>query len=172
MWAAQSLELNETQRFITSGGMGSMGFGLPAAIGAAFTKNLSPIVLIAGDGGFQSNIQELQTVIQHRLPIKIIVMNNKCHGMVRQFQEDYFDERYQSTLWGYSAPNFEAIATAYGIPAKTIKDENEVDEALRWVWQDINQPVLLQVMIDTFVNALPKIAFGKPNYEMVPQKEL
>jgi acetolactate synthase-1/2/3 large subunit len=172
MWAAQSLELNETQRFITSGGMGSMGFGLPAAIGAAFAKNLSPIVLIAGDGGFQSNIQELQTIVQHRLPIKIIIMNNNCHGMVRQFQEDYFNGRYQSTLWGYSAPNFESIATAYGISARTIKDEDEVDEALKWIWEDIHKPMLLQVMIDTFVNALPKITFGKPNYEMDPKKDI
>ena len=86
MWSAQSLELNKNQRFVTSGGMGSMGFGLPSAIGAAFTKNLSPIVLIAGDGGFQSNIQELQTVVHNNLPIKIIILNNRCHGMVRQFQ--------------------------------------------------------------------------------------
>ena len=172
MWAAQSLEINETQRFITSGGMGSMGFGLPAAIGAAFAKNLSPIVLIAGDGGFQSNIQELQTLVHNKLPIKIIVMNNNCHGMVRQFQESYFDGRYQSTLWGYSAPNFETIAVAYGISAKTIRSENEVDEALKWMWEDINKPMLLQVMINTFVNALPKITFGKPNYEMDPKKNI
>ena len=172
MWAAQSLELCDTQRFITSGGMGSMGFGLPASIGAAFAKDLSPIVLIAGDGGFQSNIQELQTLIHNKLPIKIIVMNNNCHGMVRQFQEDYFDRRYQSTLWGYSAPNFESIATAYGLPSRTIKEQNEVPEALEWLWKDIHQPVLLQVMIGTFVNALPKISFGKPNYEMDPKKDV
>ena len=171
MWAAQSLELGDTQKFITSGGMGSMGFGLPASIGAAFAKDLSPIVLIAGDGGFQSNIQELQTVVHNKLPIKIIVMNNNCHGMVRQFQEDYFNRRYQSTLWGYSAPNFESIAVAYGLPSRTIKEQNEVPEALKWLWKDVHQPVLLQVMIGTFVNALPKITFGKPNYEMDPKKD-
>jgi acetolactate synthase-1/2/3 large subunit len=172
MWAAQSLELCDTQRFITSGGMGSMGFGLPASIGAAFAKDLSPIVLIAGDGGFQSNIQELQTLIHNKLPIKIIVMNNHCHGMVRQLQENEFGGRYQSTLWGYSAPNFESIATAYGLPSRTIKEQNEVPEALEWLWKDIHQPVLLQVMIGTFVNALPKISFGKPNYEMDPKKDV
>ena len=98
-------------------------------------------------------------------------MNNNCHGMVRQFQEDYFDRRYQSTLWGYSAPNFESIATAYGLSSRTIKEQNEVPEALEWLWKDTHQPVLLQVMIGTFVNALPKIAFGKPNYMMDPKKD-
>ena len=168
MWAAQSLELNKNQRFLTSGGMGSMGFGLPASIGAAFTKSPSPIVLIAGDGGFQSNIQELQTVAHHKLPIKMIILNNKCHGMVRQFQEQYFDKRYQSTLWGYSAPNFETIALSYGIKAKTIKSESKITTSLKWLWDKPDEPQLLQVMIDTFTNAYPKIAFGKPHYEMEP----
>ena len=168
MWAAQSLELCKNQRFITSGGMGSMGFGLPASIGAAFTKSPSPIVLIAGDGGFQSNIQELQTVAHHNLPIKIVILNNRCHGMVRQFQEKLFDKRYQSSLWGYSAPNFEKIALSYGIKAKTIKTESEIEKALEWFWRQPKDPQLLQVMIDTFTNAYPKMAFGKPSYEMEP----
>ena len=171
MWAAQSLELCKNQRFITSGGMGSMGFGLPASIGAAFTKSPSPIVLIAGDGGFQSNIQELQTVVHHNLPIKIVILNNRCHGMVRQFQEQLFDKRYQSTLWGYSAPNFEKIALSYGIKAKTIKTESEIEKALEWLWRQPKDPQLLQVMIDTFTNAYPKMAFGKPSYEMEPISE-
>ena len=104
MWAAQSIDIAGDERFLTSGGMGSMGFALPAAIGAAFSTR-QPVVVIAGDGGFQCNIQELQTVVRNRLPIKMIVINNTCHGMVRQFQESYFDARYQSTLWGYSAPD-------------------------------------------------------------------
>ena len=168
MWAAQSLELRKNQRFLTSGGMGSMGFGLPASIGAAFTKSPSPIVLIAGDGGFQSNIQELQTVAHHNLPIKIVILNNRCHGMVRQFQEKLFDKRYQSSLWGYSAPNFEKIALSYGIKAKTIKTESEIEKALEWLWKQPKDPQLLQVMIDTFTNAYPKMVFGLPNYKMEP----
>jgi len=168
MWAAQSLELVPTQRFITSGGMGSMGFALPAAIGACFAVAGQPIVLIAGDGGFQSNIQELQTVVHHDLPLKMVILNNGCHGMVRQFQESYFESRYQSTLRGYSAPDFAALAEAYKIPAKTIENEAETDEALRWLWSDSSTPALLQVMIDTFANAYPKIAFGSPMTEMEP----
>lgn len=171
MWAAQSLELNAEQRFLTSGGMGSMGFALPAAIGAAFSVAPRSIVLIAGDGGFQSNIQELQTVAHHHLPIKMVILNNGCHGMVRQFQQSYFENRYQSTLWGYSAPDFAEVAAAYKIPARTIKDERETEEALHWLWQKPDEPALLQVMIDIFANAYPKIAFGSPMTEMEPLAE-
>jgi acetolactate synthase-1/2/3 large subunit len=168
MWAAQSLEVGANQRFLTSGGMGSMGFALPAAIGAAFASKPRPIVMIAGDGGFQSNIQELQTVAHHHLPLKMLVLNNGCHGMVRQFQQSYFKERYQSTLWGYSAPDFAEVAAAYKIPARTLIDEKETAEALQWLWNDPNAPTLLQVMIDTYANAYPKIAYGSPIGEMEP----
>src|SRR5262249_1035749 len=114
MWAAQSIELLPHQRVLTSGGMGAMGFGLPAAVGAAVACD-APVVLIAGDGGFQLNIQELQTVVRNYLPIKMVILNNRCHGMVRQFQQSYFHGRYHSTYWGYSAPSFERLAQAYGI---------------------------------------------------------
>ena len=172
MWAAQSLELDHNQRFITSGGMGSMGFGLPASIGAAFCVAPSPVVLIAGDGGFQTNSQELQTVIHHNLPIKMIILNNNCHGMVRQFQEDLFEKRYQSTLWGYSAPNFEKLANAYGIKSKRISSENQINASLKWLWTDPSRPMLLEVMVNTYTNAYPKISFGQPNYEMYPKKNI
>ncbi|MDO9579131.1 MAG: thiamine pyrophosphate-binding protein, partial [Bacteroidales bacterium] len=113
MWAAQSLEIGNNQVFLTSGGMASMGYALPAAIGASLSYSGYPVVLIAGDGGFQLNIQELQTIVHNNLPIKMVVINNRCYGMVRQFQESYFDKRYQSTYWGYSAPDFSKIAQAY-----------------------------------------------------------
>jgi len=168
MWAAQSLEIDGNQRFLTSGGMGSMGFGLPASIGAAFAVSPQPIVLLAGDGGFQSNIQELQTVVRNRLPIKIVIINNGCHGMVRQFQESYFGRRYQSTLWGYSAPDFARVADAYGLPGKTIDRESDIELALKWLWQMPSQPALLQVMVSSQANVYPKIAFGLPITEMEP----
>ncbi|HAJ56588.1 MAG TPA: acetolactate synthase, partial [Candidatus Omnitrophica bacterium] len=90
IWSAQSLELKAGGRFLTQGGMGTMGSALPLAIGASFAKGCKPVVAIAGDGGFQLNIQELQTIVHHRLPVKIILLNNSCYGMVRQFQEQYF----------------------------------------------------------------------------------
>ena len=168
MWAAQSLELGPGQRFLTSGGMGSMGFGLPAAVGVALSAPGRPVVLVAGDGGFQCNIQELQTVTRLELPIKMVVLNNRCHGMVRQFQESYLEGRYQSTWWGYSAPNFAAVATAYGVSSRTVGAEAEVEGALRWLWENPGLPGLLQVMINPMANAYPKIAFGKPISEMEP----
>ena len=88
--------------------------------------------------------------------------------MVRQFQESYFEARYQSTLVGYSAPDFRRVAEAYKIPAKTIEHEHEAEEALRWLWHEPETPALLQVMIDTYANAYPKIAFGSPMTEMEP----
>jgi acetolactate synthase-1/2/3 large subunit len=168
MWAAQSMEVGFNQRWITSGGMGSMGFSLPAAVGAAVSLAPLPVVVIAGDGAFQCNIQELQTIVRNRLPVKIIILNNHCHGMVRQFQQSYFKEQYQSTLWGYDTPDFARVARAYGIPAFSIADDSQVDAGLRFLWEDPGGPALLEVAIDTFTNAYPKIAFGRPLTEMEP----
>ena len=168
MWAAQSLELNERQRFLTSGGMGSMGFALPASIGAAFARPNEPVVVIAGDGAFQCNIQELQTVVRNRLPLKIVIINNHCLGMVRQFQETYFDSRYQSTLWGYSAPDFAKVASAYGLECRRIESSTEVEDALRWLWAQPQMPMLLEISIKSSVNVYPKMAFGRPITDMEP----
>lgn len=168
MWMAQSLELLRGQRFLTSGGMGAMGSGLPAAIGACLADNNSPALLVAGDGGFQVNIQELQTVVRNKLPIKVIILNNNSLGMIRQFQDSYFGSRYQSSHWGYSAPNFELVAKAYGIESLSIDNETQIDEALDWLVGDLSTPQLLQVYIDMHANAYPKMAFGKPITEMEP----
>ena len=167
MWTAQSIELSNTQLFITSGGMGAMGHALPAAIGIYFA-NKKPNVMIAGDGGFQLNIQELQTIVRNHIPIKMVVMNNKNLGMIRQFQDSYFDSRYQSTFWGYSPPDFEKVALAYGIEAMTIQEDAEIELALEKMWQFPERPFLLQVMIGSNVNVYPKIAFGKPMTQMEP----
>ncbi|MDO9542677.1 MAG: thiamine pyrophosphate-binding protein [Kiritimatiellia bacterium] len=167
MWAAQSLELDEHQRFLTSGGLGAMGFALPAAIGASLATGM-PVVMIAGDGGMQLNIQELQTIAHHRLPIKMVVLNNQSLGMVRQFQQSYFEERYPSTWWGYSAPDFCAVARAYGIESLTVADANSLPAALGKMWADSRQPFLLQVSIDVSANVYPKIAFGHPLTGMEP----
>ncbi len=168
MWAAQSLELGPDQRFLTSGGMGAMGFALPAAVGAAFANPGRPVVMIAGDGGFQLNLQELQTVVHDRLPIKMVVLNNGCHGMVRQFQQSYFDARYRSTCWGYSAPDFARIAEAYGVRSLTVSEPGDVPAALDAAWADPGEPFLLQAMIDGLANVYPKLAFGRPIHEMEP----
>jgi acetolactate synthase-1/2/3 large subunit len=166
MWAAQSVELQGEQRFLTSGGMGAMGSGLPLAVGAAFESG-APVVSINGDGGFQLNIQELQTLVRNALPVKVVVLDNGSHGMVRQFQESYLDGRYQSTVWGYSAPDFAAVAAAYGIPARRVEDPAEVEGAIEELWAH-QGPYLLEVAISEKANAYPKIAFGYPISEMEP----
>ena len=167
MWAAQSLELDKDQRFLTSGGMGAMGFSLPAAVGASLATG-KPVVMIAGDGGMQLNIQELQTIAHHKLPIKMVVLNNKSLGMVRQFQQSYFHERYPSTFWGYSAPDFANVATAYRIGSQTVSNFQYLPAALEKMWLEPQEPFLLQVLLDVFTNAYPKIAFGYPMTEMEP----
>ncbi len=168
MWAAQSLELSGDQRFLTSGGMGSMGFALPAAVGSALARAGTPMVVIAGDGAFQCNIQELQTVVRNQLPLKLVVINNGCHGMVRQFQESYFESRYQSTMWGYSAPDFVAVAAAYGLPGRRAETPGAIVSAIDWLWSQPLQPALLEVRIESSTNVYPKMAFGRPITEMEP----
>jgi acetolactate synthase I/II/III large subunit len=171
MWAAQSIEVQADQRWLTSGGMGSMGFALPASIGTAVSLAPRPVVVIAGDGAFQCNLQELQTVVRNRLPIKIVVINNHCHGMVRQFQQSYFKEQYQSTLWGYNTPDFARVAEAFGIASGSVRNESEIDSGLRCLWEDPGAPALIEVTIDTFTNVYPKIAFGRPLTEMEPDAQ-
>jgi len=167
MWAAQSVELSDGQRFLSAGGMGAMGFSLPAAIGASFSMGKATVVCISGDGGFQINIQELQTIRRNSLPIKMVVLNNHCLGMIRQFQDAYFDSCYQSTVDGYSAPDFEKVAQAYGIDAFSISEPDEIEEGLRRLWEN-SEPFLLNVSIDIHTNVYPKMMFGSPVTKMEP----
>lgn len=169
MWAAQSLEITQDARFLTSGGMGAMGFALPAGVASAFHfQKTRPIVVVAGDAGFQLNIQELQSIAHHHLPVKMIVINNHCHGMTRQFQDTYFASRYTGTVWGYSTPDFAAVARGYGLAARQVKTSADVAAAVEWLWADPLSPALLEVEIDLKTNAYPKMAFGKPISEMEP----
>jgi len=167
MWSAQSIILKKGQRLLTEGGMASMGSALPMAIGASFACQDRPITVITGDGGFQLNIQELQTVYHHDLPIKIILLNNQSYGMVRQFQEQYFDGRCQSTVVGYSCPDFQKVVSAYSIPvAKVVADRN-VTEGLKWLFEDM-KPKFLEVLISNKSIVTPKLGVNKPIEEQDP----
>ena len=168
MWAAQSLEFGPKDRFITSGGMGAMGFGLPAAIGAAFNDENKEVVLITGDGSFQVNIQELQTIKRNNLNIKIILFNNKCHGMVRQFQESYFGDNLQSTSKGYSAPNFMEIAKAYSIDSELINKNDHLKNSIRKLIAT-KKAKLVEIEISNNSKVYPKLAFGRKFGEMEPE---
>jgi acetolactate synthase-1/2/3 large subunit len=167
MWAAQSLAFKKGDRFLTSGGMGSMGFCLPAAIGAALYEPSKNVVAIIGDGSFQMNIQELHSIFHHKLNIKIIIINNHSLGMIRQFQDTNFKSRHFGTVWGYSCPDFCKIAKSYQIPSKRIEESLNVDLGVSWLLKG-KGPKLLEVLISGQLNVYPKIAFGQTMDKMEP----
>lgn len=145
VWASRCLKFNEPKKFITSGGLGTMGFGFPAAIGASIAKNNAPVICIAGDGSIQMNIQEIGTCIDYNLPVKIFIMNNGYLGMVRQFQEKICEQRYFATK--ISSPDFVKLAESYGakgIRVDKLKDvKTSVQQALSY-----NGPVLVDFIIE------------------------
>lgn len=169
MWASQSLHIKEGQRLLNSGGMGAMGFALPAAIGACLAKEGDAnVIVIAGDGGFQLNIQELDTIIRYGLPIKMVILNNNSLGMVRQFQELYFDGRKQSTM--FTNPNFVGISEAYSIPAFQISTTDEEEEILS-AFFGIQGPALLEVHLSSKTVVNPKLVVNRPIEDMYPHLE-
>lgn len=168
MWAAQSFRMKKGQRMLISGGMGAMGFALPAAMGAAKAATGANVVAIAGDGGIQVNIQDLDTIVQHQLPIKIFTLNNNCLGMVRQFQDMYFSGRQQSTVVGYGCPDLCRIAEAYGLPAFTIGDMQEASEVIERVMA-MPGPVFVNVMLEQGTCVNPKLVVNKPIEDMSPE---
>jgi len=167
MWSAQSIVLKKGQRLLTEGGMASMGSALSMAIGASFACPGRPVVIVTGDGGFQLNIQELQTVHHHNLPIKIILLNNRSYGMIRQFQDQYFDGRYQSTVVGYSCPDFQKVVAAYSIPVASTPAAQDVAERLKWLFED-QKPKFLEVLISDRSFVTPKLGVNKPIEEQDP----
>ncbi len=170
MWAAQSFKLKEDQRMLISGGMGAMGFALPAAIGAALAGSGGNVVAIAGDGGIQVNIQDMDTVAAHRLPVKIFVLNNGCLGMVRQFQDMYFSGRQQSTVVGYGCPNLVAIATAYGIPAFSIETPDQIADVINQALS-LDGPAFVEVKLEQATCVNPKLVVNHPIEDMSPHLE-
>lgn len=167
IWAAQSIEIKKSQRFLTQGGMASIGSALPLGIGAAFANPDSTVVVISGDGGFQLNLQELQTVYHHDLPIKIILLNNSCYGMIRQFQEQYFQCRFQSAVDGYSCPDFQDVVSAFKIPTEKISVASEIDNSLETLFQD-NKARFLEVAINPEIKAQPKLSVNMPIEDQEP----
>ncbi len=167
MWAAQSVVIKRGQRFITEGGMGAMGSSLALAIGAAFARPGRLVCALCGDGGFQLNSQELETVHHLNLPIKLVMVNNGCYGMVKQFQEQYFGGRFQSTVLGYSCPDYMALAGAYDIPAVRIDKADHAADAAAVLIKD-DEPAFLEAMIDSSIPILPKLGMGRPVEDQDP----
>lgn len=167
MWAAQSLRLSPNQAVHYSGGMGAMGFALPAALGVAI-QSRSKVVVITGDGSLQINIQELDTLNRLGLDLTIIVMNNSVLGMVKNFQDMYFDGRNQSTKKGYSSPSFTDIARAYGIEAHRAENAAEMERVLNLV-ADHQGPLLIELMMEGATECRPRLAFGSKLDEQFPK---
>lgn len=167
MWAAQSFHLKQEQRMLISGGMGAMGFSLPAAIGAAKALPGKQVIALAGDGGIQVNIQDLDVVAMHNLSIKVIVLNNNCLGMVRQFQDMYFGGRQQSTVIGYGCPNLVKIAEAYGLPTFTIKSLDEASAILKEAL-NVPGPAYVEVKLEQNTCVNPKLVVNRPIEDMSP----
>lgn len=167
IWTAQSILLKKNMRFLTQGGMGAMGSALPMAVGASFACPGRAIIAVCGDGGFQLNSQELQTVYHHGLPVKIIIINNSCYGMVRQFQKQYFNSVFQSTVIGYSCPDFSRLALAYKIKALRITTNSGISKACKWLFEDA-KPALLEVKIPRYIQVLPKLSVGRPIEDQDP----
>jgi acetolactate synthase I/II/III large subunit len=167
MWAAQNLRLALNQAVHYSGGMGAMGFALPAALGVA-VQSRNKVVVITGDGSLQINIQELDTLNRLGLDLTIIVMNNSVLGMVKNFQDMYFDGRDQSTKKGYSSPSFTDIANAYGIEAHRVANATDTDQVLNMI-ADHNGPLLIEIMMDGATECRPRLAFGSKLDEQFPK---
>ena len=158
MWAAQFIVSRRPRHFLSSGGLGTMGYGLPAALGAQVGRPEARVVLITGDGSFQMNIQELATIRENNLPVKVIIVNNGCLGMVRQWQEFFYHRRYSQTIWKFM-PDFAVIAGGYGLPGRRISDPAEVGPALEELFNTPG-PGLLDCRVVMEENVLPMIPAG------------
>jgi acetolactate synthase-1/2/3 large subunit len=165
MWAAQYYKFDYPDHFLTSGGLGCMGFGLPAAIGAQIARPESLVVDVAGDGSIQMNSQELATAVQYGLPVKIVILNNRYLGMVRQWQELFYDRRYVCTDMSH-APDFVKLAEAYGAVGMRAKHPNEVEGVLA---QGLNTPAVtvMDFWVDREECVYPMVPAGAPITEML-----
>lgn len=165
MWAAQHIQPREPQNFISSAGLGTMGFGLPAAMGAAIARPNDQSILISGDGSFMMNVQELGTLKRRQIPVKIVLLNNQRLGMVRQWQSLFFDGRHSETILDDN-PDFVMLAQAFGIPGKTITRKEEVQPALEEMLAS-DTAYLLHVLIDEEENVWPLVPPGASNNDML-----
>lgn len=157
MMAVRYFKYNQSRSVVTSGGLGTMGFGLPAAIGAKYGTPDRTVCLFVGDGGIQMTIQELGTIMQYNVDVKIIILNNHFLGMVRQWQELFFDERYSETRM--NNPDFVKIAEAYNIPAKKVDDRNELDGVIKEML-DHKGAYLLDVQVEVKGMVYPMVPAG------------
>jgi acetolactate synthase-1/2/3 large subunit len=165
MWTAQYYLRERPRTLITSGGLGTMGFGLPAGIGAAMALRSPNVWVISGDGGFQMTMPELGTAMQEGVPVKICVINNGYLGMVRQWQEFFYEERYSNTPM--TSPDFVKVAEAYGIPARHVMHRDEIVDAIDWAKSFTDCPVLLDFQVEKRDLVYPMVPTGADLHNMI-----
>lgn len=165
MWAAQYYHFNRPHQFITSGGLGTMGFGLPAAIGAQIACPDKLVVDVAGDGSIQMNIQEMATAVEHKLPIKVIILNNRYLGMVRQWQDLFYDKCYSATTLDNN-PDFVKLAEAYGAKGLRATRPDEVEKVLK-EGLETEGAVIMEFIVDREENVYPMVPAGKAITDML-----
>ena len=171
MFACRYAKFNSTKSNVTSGGLGTMGFALPAAIGAKMGMPEREVVAIIGDGGYQMTIQELGVIFQHKLPVKIVVLNNDHLGMVRQWQEFFYENRYSESYMD-SLPNFVKLAEAYGHVGMQITKPGDVEAALKEAFAMKSRFVFMDFITDQKENVFPMIQNGKGLSDMILAEDL
>ena len=171
MWAAQHYKFNKPNRWMTSGGLGTMGYGLPAAIGVQIANPGKLVVDIAGEASVLMTMQEMSTAVQYRLPIKIFILNNEYMGMVRQWQELLHEKNY-SESYTAALPDFVKLAESYGCIGIRAKTPNELDEKINEMIS-VDKPVIFDCVVDKAENCFPMIPSGKPHNQMIlgPEEE-
>ena len=167
MWAAQYYLYTEPRTFLSSGGLGTMGFGLPAAIGAQFGRPDATVFVISGDGSIQMNIQEMATAVAHKLPIKIALLNNGYLGMVRQWQELFYNRRYSHTYLANANPDFVKLAEAYGAVGIRVDRADQIRPALERAMEVKDGPVLIDFRIAPEENVFPMVPAGQAIDQML-----
>ncbi|MBY7144233.1 biosynthetic-type acetolactate synthase large subunit [Virgibacillus sp. NKC19-3] len=164
MWAAQYYPFDKPNRWVTSGGLGTMGFGFPAAIGAQLGAPDDLVVALVGDGGFQMTLQELSVLKERNLPVKVIIVNNEVLGMVRQWQESFYEERYSESI--IPSPDFVKLAESYGIRGMKVEKEDDVERMLEDVFA-YSGPVVVDCRVEPKECVYPMIAPGKGIHQMI-----
>jgi acetolactate synthase-1/2/3 large subunit len=164
MWAAQYLDFNKPNRWMTSGGLGTMGYGFPAAIGVQVAHPKKPVVCVAGEASFLMNMQELSSLKQLNIPVKIFILNNEYMGMVRQWQEFFHEGRY-SESYSSSLPDFIALANSFGIKGMRVQDPKDLKSSIREMLNH-DGPVVMDVRVDKLENVFPMISAGAAHNDM------
>ena len=165
MWAAQYFQFDRPRTWLTSGGLGTMGYGFPAALGAQVAFPKKTVIDIAGDGSIQMNIQELATVVQYNLPVKIAILNNRCLGMVRQWQQLFYDKRYSHSTFEHH-PDFVKLAEAYGAVGLRAERPDEVEPVIRKALA-VKKPVIMEFVVEQEECVYPMVPAGAPISNMM-----